>query len=88
MAIVIILIGTILLIGVLIGGLALTLSFEEEPDRRENEAATLQPIPGELPAPIVEEVPENDVVIEPITYPQPPVSEPTAMQAEETLKSV
>ncbi|WP_162052954.1 hypothetical protein [Pontibacter pamirensis] len=75
MAIVIILIGTILLLGVLIGGLALTMRFEEEPEKKENEAVQLQPVPCKFPAPALEAVPENDMVIEPLAYPQPSVPE-------------
>lgn len=85
MAIVIILIGTILLIGILIGVLALALSIQEEPDRRENEAEPFQPELSRYTVPEREAVPEVGLETEPVAHPQPSWHEPVATQAAKSL---
>lgn len=88
MAIVIILIGTILLMGILCGGLALLLSFEEKPQTELKVKSPLYPELSNLVVPERSVVAESGMESELIAHPQPFVPQLAPMQAAESLKSV
>ena len=88
MVIVIFFIGTILLMGILCGALALLMSFEEKPQTELKEKSPLYPELSSFAVPERRAVTESGVESEPVAHPQPFVPQLAPMQVAESLKSV
>lgn len=88
MAIVIFLIGTILLMGILCGSLALLLSFEEKPQTERKVKSPFYPELSHFAVPERSALPESGVESKPIAHPQTFVPQLLPTPAAETMKSV